>query len=95
MTALEELQQLPCWVVWRKEKRHWTDAAPTKIPYDARIGNRARSNEPTTWSDYGAALHRHQSSNRYAGLGIMLAPPLLMVDAYPPYPAAILRVFGG
>jgi putative DNA primase/helicase len=40
--ALRELQARPQWVCWRKEQRKdkWT-----KVPYDPRTGQMARSND--------------------------------------------------
>lgn len=48
------LTALPCWVIWRKEKREdkWT-----KVPYQARRPDaRASATDPATWSTFKVAV---------------------------------------
>jgi len=44
-----ELKSVPQWVVWRAESR---DGKITKVPYNARTHQKAKSNNPKTWGDY-------------------------------------------
>jgi hypothetical protein len=67
--ALAPLTQLPCWVVWKWEQRKskWT-----KPPY--RAGDPtwpAKSNDPSTWDTYGAALAAF-TGGACDGIGFML-----------------------
>jgi hypothetical protein len=48
----EELRRMDNWVVWRYEERN---GGRTKVPYQVN-GNRARSNDPTTWTTFGNAV---------------------------------------
>lgn len=63
-----ELRTLSQWVTWRIDA---SDNKPTKVPYDARTGRRAKSNDPSTWCDFGAAVAAYRTG-RYAGIGFML-----------------------
>jgi AAA domain len=47
-----ELRELPQWVVWRREER---DGKATKVPYDAKTGQRASSTDPATWTTFDQA----------------------------------------
>src|SRR5450759_2537912 len=76
--ALRELQARPQWVCWRKEQRKdkWT-----KVPYDPRTGQMARSNDPTTWTNYEQVRATcQQSPGRYDGIGYMFHRDLTGVD---------------
>jgi putative DNA primase/helicase len=42
-----ELQNEDRWVVWREETRN---GKKTKVPYDAKNGDFAKSNDPATWT---------------------------------------------
>jgi putative DNA primase/helicase len=65
LPALEELQARPQWVCWRKEERQGTF---TKVPYNARTGNKAQSDNPATWASYGQAVQALRTGT-YHGLG--------------------------
>jgi hypothetical protein len=75
-----KLRELPIWVNWRKEKRANRSGAvnETKVPYNARSGKRARSNDPSTWSSYEEAVSALERG--YDGLGLCLEPPYVGVD---------------
>lgn len=56
-----EMQAYPHWVVWRYEQRG--DGKPTKVPYDAKTGEKAAVDNPSTWSTFdtiGLALQSGQ-----------------------------------
>lgn len=42
----------PQWVVWRSEQRH---GRQTKVPYNARTGQLAESDNPATWASFSEA----------------------------------------
>lgn len=63
-----ELRAHPQWVVWRVETRA---GKPTKVPYDARTGRRAKSNDRTTWCGFAMAVESYRTG-RYAGVGFVL-----------------------
>jgi len=66
-----DLRNEPRWVVWREEKRNgkWT-----KVPYDAKTGEFAKSNDPTTWTTFEQAIKASNILNAtgYDGPGVML-----------------------
>lgn len=59
-TALIERSQ---WVVWKAEHG-------TKVPYDAKTGTTAQSNDPTTWADYATVV---AVATSYAGIGYVFS----------------------
>src|SRR6266702_4097702 len=65
LPALEELQARPQWVCWRKEERQGTF---TKVPYNARTGNKAQSDNPETWASYAQAVQALRTGT-YHGIG--------------------------
>jgi hypothetical protein len=67
----QELQQTPNWVVWREEKRN---GKKTKVPYDAKTHDFAKTNDSTTWATFTQATHAAQILNEhdYNGVGFML-----------------------
>ena len=50
---------------WRKEERQGTF---TKVPYNARTGNKAQSDNPATWASYAQAVQALRTGT-YHGLG--------------------------
>lgn len=62
-----EMQDLDNWIVWKKE---WSENREkfTKIPYDAKTGFKAKSNDPSTWTDFETAVAVSES---FDGLGFM------------------------
>lgn len=64
-----ELREIPNWVVWKGEG---DGPKPRKIPYDAKlINSRASSTDPTTWSEFDAAVAAYEEGGR-DGIGICL-----------------------
>jgi hypothetical protein len=67
------------WCLWRREPREEGDV-PTKIPYAVR-GYRAKSSDPATWGYWAEVLEAYAADpERWQGVGIMLAPPLVGID---------------
>lgn len=52
MSEPQEMKNAPRWVGWRYEER---DGKRTKVPYDPKTGQRARSTDPGTWATYEEA----------------------------------------
>jgi primase-polymerase (primpol)-like protein len=77
--CLRELQDLTQWVVWRAEIE---DGKPKKVPYNPHyyhIQARASVKIPKSWGTLADALTALQSGH-FSGLGLMLTPPLVMID---------------
>ncbi|MFN8495677.1 MAG: hypothetical protein U0350_49250 [Caldilineaceae bacterium] len=74
----EALRQLNQWVVWRMEKRN---DKPTKVPYAAQTGEKAKATEPATWSSFTNACQAYQTG-QYTGLGFVFSDhdPYVGVD---------------
>jgi len=70
------LRDLDRWVAWRWEPsgEKWT-----KVPIQARTGGKAKSNDPTTWSDFATALAFHERG-RAAGVGFTLGDGIVGID---------------
>ena len=66
----EELRTRPQWVVWRKEVRNG-ESKPTKVPYTS-AGRRAKSDTPSTWSTFDAALAAFERGG-WNGLGYVFS----------------------
>jgi putative DNA primase/helicase len=67
-----QLRERSQWVAWRTERR-------TKVPYNARTGQRASSTDAGTWSDFDTAAG---FARRYAdGVGYVLAAADELVGA--------------
>jgi putative DNA primase/helicase len=66
------------WVGWRFETR---DGKQTKVPINPHKGRRAKSNDPTTWSDYETAL---AAADKFGleGVGFMFSQddPFIGID---------------
>lgn len=72
----DELKELTQWCVWRYEKRNGKE---TKIPYDPKTYQNAKSNDESTWADYQTAQTAFQESNA-DGLGFFFKPPYMGID---------------
>jgi putative DNA primase/helicase len=74
----DELKTQANWVCYRMEPR-FGQPKPTKIPYNPVTGDKAKANEPRTWSKYETCF---AAANRgeYAGIGFEFAPPFIGVD---------------
>lgn len=67
----KELQTIPHWVVWRREKVEGRDK-PTKIPYQIN-GRKAASTIPDTWANFSATVSTYQAGHgKYDGIGFCL-----------------------
>ena len=78
---MEWLQSRPQWVCWRREERK---GKQTKIPYNARTGQRAESDNPVTWTSYTVAKqayeHSQHTARPYDGLGYMFERDITGID---------------
>jgi putative DNA primase/helicase len=62
----QELTNRPQWIVWRYENGN----AKRKVPYDAKNGKRAKSNDANTWTHFEDAL---TTATNYDGIGYVFA----------------------
>lgn len=62
----QEMRDLKSWVLWKLISR---DGKPTKVPFQVN-GSPAKSNDPTTWSDFESCCERMDG---YEGIGFMFA----------------------
>lgn len=70
MKIPNELKQLARWVCWKLLPSK-DGSKPRKLPIDPKTGGPAKSNDPSTWSDYEtAALYCDQ--HNCSGIGFML-----------------------
>src|SRR3954469_983581 len=74
----DELKTLPNWVCYRLEPRFGQDK-PAKIPYNPVTGERAKANDPATWTDFETCLVAVERGE-YDGIGFEFAPPYVGVD---------------
>lgn len=73
-----EMHALCNWCVWRLEK---IGGRETKIPYNARTGEKAKSNDRATWCSFSEAVRAVNGSTTYKGVGFMLNDsPYVCVD---------------
>jgi AAA domain len=66
---INDLAHLPVWVGWREVQRN---GETTKVPYNPRTGEEAKSTDPTTWSTRGEAETWAAFTN-HGGVGIVLS----------------------
>jgi len=82
LPALLELQAKDQWVCWCYE--HNAKSKLTKIPYNARTGNKASTTNSATWSDFQTAYAAWQLSQEtdesYDGLGFVLNDDYTVID---------------
>lgn len=64
----DELKALPRWVCWRAVPDPKSHSGISKQPVNPRTGGMARSNDPSTWTDFDTAV---SASVDYAGIGFM------------------------
>ena len=66
-----ELKALPQWVLWRIETRNGDK--PTKVPYTAFNGRKAKPNDPKTWANFGVTKRTYnRNKEKYTGIGFVL-----------------------
>jgi len=65
----QELKHWDQWVCWKAEYRggKWT-----KVPYNPNNGQKAKSNDPSTWASFESAYHQYEQ-NGFDGIGFMLS----------------------
>lgn len=71
-----QLKAQRIWVLWKREHR---DGKPTKVLYQTN-GRRAKSNTPDTWASFDEVCSVFDCSFDYAGIGIVINPPLFGID---------------
>jgi hypothetical protein len=64
-----ELRERRQWVAWRIETP--MGRKPTKIPYNPKSQQKAKTNKPSTWGTFKEALRRHREG--YNGVGYVFA----------------------
>lgn len=64
----DELKAMPRWVCWRAVPDPKSHSGISKQPVNPRTGGKARSNDPTTWTDFETAA---AAAVDYAGIGFM------------------------
>ncbi len=75
---LKELQNLPQWVVWKRETDR--DGKQKKAPYNPNVRNAYASVKiPKSWGTLQEALTALEGGE-YSGIGFMITPPLVMID---------------
>ncbi|HUV51328.1 MAG TPA: phage/plasmid primase, P4 family [Anaerolineae bacterium] len=74
----QELKDKKAWIVWKIEN---TEGKQTKVPYNAKTGSRAKSNDPETWTDIETAYGSYEK-DIYDGIGFVLSKenPLVGID---------------
>ncbi len=77
-SAPDELKQLPTWVCYRLEQRVGQEK-PTKVPYDPRTGEKAKADDPTTWTDFETCLAAAERG-AYDGIGFEFGNGFAGVD---------------
>lgn len=65
-----ELKRLRNWVCWRAVPDQKSHSGIRKEPVNPANGRFAKSNDPSTWSDFDTAV---QASSGYAGIGFMFS----------------------
>lgn len=75
-----KLQRLDQWVCFKMEvDPRRKDDKPTKVPYDAKTGTRAKANDPATWTTFSTALNALKSG-KYSGLGFEFGNGVFGID---------------
>jgi putative DNA primase/helicase len=69
IAAISELRSYNQWVTWRLETR---GDKRTKVPYNPHNGERAESDNPSTWGTYIEALSLYKQGG-FSGLGFMFS----------------------
>lgn len=64
------LRALDQWILWKVENRN---GEPTKVPYSTD-GPMAKSNDPSTWAPFNAAVGVYQQGG-YSGIGFVFSAP--------------------
>jgi putative DNA primase/helicase len=76
--VLKELQNLPQWVVWKREVGK--EGNQKKAPHNPNHRNAYASVKiPQSWGTLNQALTALESGE-YSGIGFMITPPLVLID---------------
>ena len=74
----EELRKLKNWVCWKAVPDERSHSGISKKPINPKEGTFAKSNDPTTWTDFDTAV---RASEKYSGIGFMFGnSPFFGVD---------------
>lgn len=73
----DELKQINNWCVWKYEQRG--NRKPTKVPYNAETGERAKSNDSSTWCSFETAYGSYVNNNA-DGIGFFFKEPYVGID---------------
>lgn len=73
----QELMNEALWCVWKKEIR---GGKPTKVPYNPQTGQRAETNNPSTFSSFTLAEETFKTDGEYDGVGILVSNGFSAVD---------------
>ena len=71
-----ELKQNTSFCVWKLEKRQ---GRPTKVPYNPKNGQLARTNDPSTFSDFGTAMKAYAMGG-WDGIGYRVSEGIGAID---------------
>jgi primase-polymerase (primpol)-like protein len=77
----DQLIEYDHWVLWRAEYigERWS-----KIPYNAKTGRKAKSNDPRTWADFHTVYLRqkHDNAGNFDGIGFVVSndDPFTAID---------------
>ena len=72
----KELRENAEWCVWRRENR---GGKPTKVPYNPKTGERAETNNPSTFGSFDLADETYLTED-YNGVGIRVSNGFSAVD---------------
>ena len=72
----QELKNNASFCVWKLEKRK---GKPTKVPYNPRTGQLAKTNDPSTFSDFGTAMKAYAMGG-WDGIGYRVSEGIGAID---------------
>lgn len=72
----QELKQSASFCVWKLEKRQ---GKPTKVPYNPKTGALARTNDPSTFADFGSAMKAYAMGG-WDGIGYRVSEGIGAID---------------
>ena len=75
--ASDRMKEALRWVNWHFEER---DERSTKVPLNARTGQRASSTDPETWSTFEMACQTHKACGNGVGVGFVLGGGFVGID---------------
>ena len=72
----DELKRSAAFCVWKLEKRN---GRPTKIPYNPKTGQMARTNDPSTFADFNSVMKVYAMGG-YDGIGFRVSDDIGAID---------------